>query len=392
MLISESSDLWARLEAFRVDDDSASLSFLGRVARENQWSRSFTDRVFVEYRRFVFLAMTVEHQVTPSEQVDQVWHLHLTYTRSYWNDLCGEVLETPLHHQPTVGGAAQRMHWNDTYSQTLASYRRVFGSEPPSDIWPAPVERFAAAGALRWVDSSRYWAVPKRPVRRSAAALTAVGATLIVLTTFATVALADHGEEPDSGSGPAGWVLFVLLCAAAAELQWRWPSWLGAQLLRPLEGQSWARRIRLRLLERVHDKRHVCWPNGTERVDGQLRESYPTCDFQQAEPGHETVLEMPLEGVRVCRRCGNENFDDVHAAIEATIPHHDPAEDGGQRCSGTADDGRHSAIESPLFTYANGTTDAVYRCTGCNQLVRAKKPRKGSGGDGGCGGCGGCGD
>ena len=95
MLVSEKSDLWRRLEGFRVDDDSASLSFLDRVARENQWSRSFTDRVFVEYRRFVFLAMTVEHQVTPSEQVDQVWHLHLTYTRSYWNDLCGEVLEAP---------------------------------------------------------------------------------------------------------------------------------------------------------------------------------------------------------------------------------------------------------------------------------------------------------
>ena len=171
---------------------------------------------------------------------------------------------------------------------------------------------------------------------------------------------------------------------------------LGAQLLRPLEGQSWARRIRLRLLERVHDKRHACWPNGTERVDGQLRESYSTCDLQPAESGYETVLGMPLEGVRVCSRCGNENFDDVHAAIEAAIPHHDPAEDGGQRCSGTTDDGRHSAIESPLFTYVNGTTDAVYRCTGCNQLVRAKKPRKGSGGtdgiDGGCGGCGGCGD
>ena len=392
MLTCENSDLWARLEAFRVDDDSASLSFLGRVARENQWSRSFTDRVFVEYRRFVFLAMTVEHQVTPSEQVDQVWHLHLTYTRSYWNDLCGEVLETPLHHQPTVGGAAQRMHWNDTYSQTLASYRRVFGSEPPSDIWPAPVERFAAAGALRWVDSSRYWAVPKRPVRRSAAALAAVGATLIVLTTSATVALADHGEEPDEGGPFALLALVGGVALIVAEMNSGWLSSLAARLLRPFEHLAWVRGAQLWLVERVHDKRHACWPDGTERVDGQLRESYPTCDFQQAEPGYETVLEMPLEGVRVCSRCGNENFDDVHAAIEATIPHHDPAEDGGQRCSGTTDDGRHSAVESPLFTYANGTTDAVYRCTGCNQLVRAKKPRKGSGGDGGCGGCGGCGD
>ena len=399
MSVSENRGLWSRLEGFRVDDDSASLSFLDRVARENQWSRSFTDRVFVEYRRFVFLAMTAEHQVTPSEQVDQGWHLHLTYTRSYWNDLCGEVLDAPLHHQPTVGGPAQRRHWNDTYSQTLASYRRVFGSEPPSDIWPAPVERFAAAGALRWVDSSRYWAVPKRPVRRSAAAVAALGATLIVLTTFATAALAHHGEEPDSSSGPASVLFTLVFFGAVAEWHNRWPSWLGAYLLRPLETQPRARRVRLWLLERVHDKRHECWPNGTERVEDGLRESYPTCDLQQTEPGYETVLEMPLEGVRVCSRCGTENFDDAHAAIEAAIPHRDPVLDGGEACAGSTDDGKHSAVEGPLITYENGATYAVYRCTDCNHVVRGALPRaRSSGGSGschsdtGCGGCGGCGD
>ena len=150
MLTCENSDLWARLEAFRVDDDSASLSSSPELHRTSV-VRSFTDGVIVEYRRFVFLAMTVEHQVTPSEQVDQVWHLHRKHTVvigvAYWNDRCvARCLDETVASKKvtTVGGAAQRMHWNDTYSQTLASYRRVFGSEPPSDIWPAPVERFAA--------------------------------------------------------------------------------------------------------------------------------------------------------------------------------------------------------------------------------------------------------
>ena len=30
-----------------------------------------------EYRKFVFLALVAGHQITPSDQVDQVWHLHL---------------------------------------------------------------------------------------------------------------------------------------------------------------------------------------------------------------------------------------------------------------------------------------------------------------------------
>ncbi|MEK6230809.1 MAG: hypothetical protein N2A42_03075 [Luteolibacter sp.] len=33
-----------------------------------------------EYKRFVALAMLAGHPVTPSEEVDQAWHLHLVYT------------------------------------------------------------------------------------------------------------------------------------------------------------------------------------------------------------------------------------------------------------------------------------------------------------------------
>ena len=98
-------DLWRRLEAFQLDDASASLTFTRRLARENDWEPAYARRVVDEYKRFVFLAMTAGHEVTPSDEVDQAWHLHLTYTRSYWGGLCGEVLGRPLHHGPTKGGA-----------------------------------------------------------------------------------------------------------------------------------------------------------------------------------------------------------------------------------------------------------------------------------------------
>ena len=61
-----------------------------------------------EYRRFVFLALAAGHPVTPSDQVDQAWHLHLLYTNSYWNRFCGETLGRRLHHGPTQGGASER--------------------------------------------------------------------------------------------------------------------------------------------------------------------------------------------------------------------------------------------------------------------------------------------
>ncbi|MCA9160733.1 MAG: hypothetical protein KDA51_00850 [Planctomycetales bacterium] len=90
------TDLWSQLELFQLDVPTHGLVFSERLARENAWSPSYTRRAIAEYKRFLYLAMTSSHVVCPSDAVDQVWHMHLTYTRSYWNDLCGELLGRPL--------------------------------------------------------------------------------------------------------------------------------------------------------------------------------------------------------------------------------------------------------------------------------------------------------
>lgn len=134
--------LWSRLEAFHVGPTDAALPFESRLARENGWTREYADRVMREYRRFLLLTQIAGHAVTPSEQVDAAWHLHMCYTRSYWDDLCGRVLGKPLHHDPTEGGDAEQTKFVDWYERTLASYERVFGEKPPRDIWPETSKRF----------------------------------------------------------------------------------------------------------------------------------------------------------------------------------------------------------------------------------------------------------
>ncbi len=116
-------DLLRRIEAFEIDEGRPALSFQSRLARENGWTENYAARVNFEYKRFVYLAMAAGHAVTPSDQVDQAWHLHLTYSRSYWDRLCGEVLGKPLHHGPTRGGEDEDDKFNDWYEQTKASYR-----------------------------------------------------------------------------------------------------------------------------------------------------------------------------------------------------------------------------------------------------------------------------
>ena len=154
-------ELWSRIAAHRFDDPRAKLTFTARLARENGWSIGYSVRVIGEYRRFVFLAMVAGHVVTPSEDVDQVWHLHLVYTRDYWGPFCQEVLGRPLHHGPTLGGASESTRYNAQYRQTLETYTAAFDTEPPQDIWPDAERRFSADLRWRRVNLTRHWVIPK---------------------------------------------------------------------------------------------------------------------------------------------------------------------------------------------------------------------------------------
>src|SRR5688572_23915413 len=113
MMTERERELWSRIAAFPLDEGSPPLSFAARLARENAWSVSHAARVLEEYRRFAYLAVAAGHPVTPSEDVDQAWHLHLTYTRSYWTRFCATVLGRELHHEPTQGGAAEARKFQD---------------------------------------------------------------------------------------------------------------------------------------------------------------------------------------------------------------------------------------------------------------------------------------
>ncbi|MCA9199582.1 MAG: hypothetical protein KDA87_18695, partial [Planctomycetales bacterium] len=83
------------------------MTFAARLARENSWTHAYANRVVLEYKRFCILAVAAGHPVTPSEHVDQAWHLHLTYSRSYWQRFCPDALRMDLHHEPTAGGMAE---------------------------------------------------------------------------------------------------------------------------------------------------------------------------------------------------------------------------------------------------------------------------------------------
>lgn len=132
---------WQALADYQIGPPTAAMSFADRLARENRWSEAFAERVIGEYKRFCFLAVTAGHEVTPSDAVDQAWHLHLTYSRDYWQRFCPEVLGRELHHGPTAGGDAEQARYFEQYARTLQSYEAAFGPAP-RDIWPPARQRF----------------------------------------------------------------------------------------------------------------------------------------------------------------------------------------------------------------------------------------------------------
>lgn len=176
-LLAARSALWARLLAFDLNG-AAQFSFTKRLARDNGWPTVFAQRTALEYKKFLYLAATCGHPVTPSDEVDQAWHLHLVYTRSYWDELCGQVLGFALHHGPTKGGAAEGHKFRDWYARTLQSYQLAFGTPPPADIWPPAARRFGEAPYFQRLNRRRYWLVPRPRLRLSGALDWRAGAAL----------------------------------------------------------------------------------------------------------------------------------------------------------------------------------------------------------------------
>lgn len=204
--------LWAALAAMRIEPEGATLTFTRRLARENGWSRAYAARVVEEYRRFLYLAATGTTLVTPSEQVDQAWHLHLAYTRHYWGELCARIIGRPLHHGPTEGGSAEGRKFRGLYAATLQRYRDTFGGEPPCDIWPPTDVRFA--GQYQWVDRSRHFVLPRRSV-----SIAGIAGGAVLLAACTALAADTAGEAGSSALKPvmdfvfgtnAGLVAFVI--------------------------------------------------------------------------------------------------------------------------------------------------------------------------------------
>ncbi len=186
--------LRARVDAYVFDRPDETTNFTARLRKQTGWSARRAARAIAEYRRFVILAVAAGHTVSPSHDVDEVWHLHLTETRRYWGEFCTEVLGKPLHHDPSRGGDEDD-RYRVLYLRTLDSYERLLGEAAPADVWPRP------RPTLAW---------------RARSALTRFQSTLLgvpALLLLAGCAVFDS-SQPGSIQGPQFIVGYLVLVVA----------------------------------------------------------------------------------------------------------------------------------------------------------------------------------
>lgn len=142
-MLDDQRDFYRRIQSYALDDPSQEMGFVWHLMRLTSWSRECCLRAVEEYKKFVFLAAVADHSVVPSDQVDQVWHLHLLDSQAYWEDFCPNVLGLKLHHRPARGGSQERESMHRLYRATIDRYRQFFG-EPPPDLWPPADLRFGS--------------------------------------------------------------------------------------------------------------------------------------------------------------------------------------------------------------------------------------------------------
>ncbi|WP_439131200.1 glycine-rich domain-containing protein [Polaribacter sp.] len=198
--------LWIRIKNFNLDNNTSEFTFSKRLARDNNWKIEFTTKVIEEYKKFIYLCCISNQPITPSDAVDQAWHLHLTYTESYWKKLCGETIRKEIHHNPTKGGNLERDKFLKCYDSTFETYKLEFHQEPPSTIWLNNNKRFKEINFKR-INLDRFWLI-KKPSKEILLPIKIVLLLLFVSLIFI------QAKSSDSSSGilfPIIMILFIIV-------------------------------------------------------------------------------------------------------------------------------------------------------------------------------------
>jgi hypothetical protein len=147
--------LWERLHQYHFDhlvephlmdsiraafggENASTKAFAGKLVRKLGWTMKLALQAIEEYKRFVYLGIVSDHGVTPSANIDKVWHEHQLFNRAY-REFCRDILGKNFDHSPELlPHEGETGVYNAQYLATLELYEREFGHSAPENIWGKP--------------------------------------------------------------------------------------------------------------------------------------------------------------------------------------------------------------------------------------------------------------
>ncbi len=95
------------VQKYLLEADKIDLSLVkARTMRvHSDWTASRADSAVAEYRKLLVLAKLGVH-VVPGKDIDEIWHSHILFTKSYALD-CDSFFGYYLHHKPADGSSAE---------------------------------------------------------------------------------------------------------------------------------------------------------------------------------------------------------------------------------------------------------------------------------------------
>jgi hypothetical protein len=189
-----------KLLNFRVSEPT----FWRKLQKENNWSIEFAEQAYTEYIRFVYLCAKYRGQlIVPSNTVDEVWHLHLTYTRSYWTGMCRDLLGFSLHHNANEGGKQSDINHVGAYEFTKAKYEEEFGEKPKPMYWEPTEYRFSPKPSFIKVKPHDSLIINKKTI------------TGTILAGFASLSLTGcqiiNFSDDEAKNSTYNWIFFIAL-------------------------------------------------------------------------------------------------------------------------------------------------------------------------------------
>lgn len=127
--------LWEKIEGYHIGPEKTPIGFSTQLSKEARVNMMTAGVIEYEYKKFMYLCAVQDQPVSPSSLIDKAWHLHLTYSKDYWEDFCENILGKKIHHQPSDGTATDQdqMKANFEFTQTL--YKEEFNEPMPENIW-----------------------------------------------------------------------------------------------------------------------------------------------------------------------------------------------------------------------------------------------------------------